>query len=383
MKKIDCLKKNECTGCYCCKNICPVNAITLVEDEEGFLYPKIDSKKCINCGLCYKSCPSINKINYNKINDSYIAVSKKDSIISTSGGIFPLLANYVLNLDGYVCGAIIDENNTIKHVVSNDINVINKMRGSKYTQSIIDNVYIEIRNLLNSNKYCLFTGTPCQVAGLKKFLKSENDKLICVDLICHGVSNQKFLKEDIKRKYNNALLVGFRQKNKFEGSTYKMKLIDNGKIINKYYYEDAYYNSFMKAYSFRESCYNCLYSISKRVGDITIGDSSCYLNNKQFKYDNSVSLVLINTKKGKDIFNNIKSNLKFDSTFLEQEILNNEQLHKPSNRPLERNNIFNDLKLLDYNSFEKKYTEKLSCVDIIKRDFKRLIPQKIKRAIKK
>lgn len=383
MRKIDCLTKEQCTGCSCCKNVCPTNAITFAEDHEGFLYPNIDYDKCIDCGLCYKTCPSIKQNNLNAIKNAYVAINTKDNRLSTSGGIFPLLVDFILKHKGYVCGTIIDEDNTIKHVVSNDLNVISKMRGSKYTQSSIEGTFSEIKKILDSGKYCLFTGTPCQVAGLKSYLKGENNKLICVDIVCHGVSNQKFLKKNIKEKYKNAKLISFREKNIFEGSVYKICFKKNNKTIKKYYYEDAYYESFMRGISFRESCYKCHYATSKRIGDITIGDSACYRNNEIFKYDSAPSIVLINTDKGKFVFDNIKNKLKYDSADLEKEIKNNEQLNKPTERKKERDEIFVDLNTMNYDLFYKKYVSNLNFNGTIKRDIKRLIPQKIKRFIKK
>ncbi len=209
MNNINCVteEKNKCFGCRACYNICPVKAITMQEDGEGFFYPVIDSSKCTSCGLCKNSCPSLEKsetYNNNGKNPDCYAVMADDEtrFVSSSGGAFTLIANYILEKGGYVCGAAFVGQN-VRHIIIDKKEDMYKLRGSKYVQSDTNTVYSQIKDLLKLDKFVLFTGTPCQVAGLYNFLGKNYDKLYTVDLICHGVPPQKvfdvYLKETLQK----------------------------------------------------------------------------------------------------------------------------------------------------------------------------------------
>ena len=210
---IDKLKKEECTACAACVNICPKKCISMKEDEEGFEYPRIDFEKCIQCGLCEKICPILNKQKKEKYTDKpsvYAAWSLDEEIRfnSTSGGVFSELAKAILEKNGYVCGARYNENNMIEHTVINKKEDLEKIRQSKYAQSSIGKVYIKIKELLEKDNFVLFCGTPCECAGLSNFLKKDYEKLYLCDFVCRGSNSPKVYKkflEYLEKKYKSKI----------------------------------------------------------------------------------------------------------------------------------------------------------------------------------
>lgn len=181
------ISKSFCTGCGCCCNVCPKNAISMKIDNDGFRYPVIAKEKCVDCGLCKKKCPVFSKTKAKEINECYAAYNKNDEVLmlSSSGGIFYLLALSILKENGIVIGAMFDNNKLVHMIVDNKKDLV-KLMGSKYLQSNMDDIYKKVKIEVQSRKI-LFVGTPCQVAGLKSYVGEDNENLICVDLICHGV----------------------------------------------------------------------------------------------------------------------------------------------------------------------------------------------------
>ena len=198
MKKIDTLEKKDCSGCMACMNICPKNAIMMKEDKNGFKYPKIDEKLCIDCGLCSKACPVINKLKENLYNIKVYACKNKDENIrkkSSSGGLFTLFAKYILDQEGVVFGAKYDENLRVIHDYIEKDDNINEFRGSKYVQSDINSTYAKAKKFLSNGRKVLFTGTPCQIEGLITYLGKNYSNLYTQDFICHGVPSPKVWKK--------------------------------------------------------------------------------------------------------------------------------------------------------------------------------------------
>lgn len=182
--------KENCCGCYACYNVCPKQCITMKTDNEGFWYPDIDKDKCVNCNLCEKVCPIVNPVQRNESLKLSYAVQNKDDAVrlsSSSGGMFHLLAESIIKQDGVVYGAGFDKDFSVKHIRINKIEEIQLLQGSKYLQSDIGNIYKQVKKDLKENKQVLFTGTPCQVEGLKSFLGREENNLLTMDFICHGV----------------------------------------------------------------------------------------------------------------------------------------------------------------------------------------------------
>ena len=203
-------EKKDCSGCNACFHICPKNAIDMVDDEKGFKYPKVDDRKCIECNKCIKVCPL--KKNLEKIDQIGVyAIKNKNEEIrlkSSSGGFFNELCEYVINNEGYVFGAAYDENFDVYHMGTNDLKESQKFKGSKYVKSDINDTYVEVKEFLKKDKLVLYSGTPCQIHGLKSYLgKINQDKLITCDNVCHGTPSPKIFKEykktNITDKKNN------------------------------------------------------------------------------------------------------------------------------------------------------------------------------------
>ena len=309
--------KSKCCGCTACINVCPQKCIKMVEDEEGFKYPQVDKSKCTNCGLCERICPVLNtKINEENINQSYCIRSKEKDILlnSTSGGFFTSLANYVLDNDGIVIGVSLEEG-IVKHIIvdSNTRNNLEKTRGSKYVQSDLSFIYSSVKEYLQKGKMVCFSGTPCQVNGLLKFVMKPYDNLITVDVICHGVSSPKLLEEYIKyqelkhkRKIKNII---FRNKTYgYHSGTMKVTF-DSSKEYYGSARTDLMLKSFFSEISSRPSCYNCAFKSDNHPSDFTIFD--CWHASDLVEGlkddDKGYTNLFVNTSKGIKIFENISN----------------------------------------------------------------------------
>lgn len=294
------LKKDLCSGCEACYSICPRNAITMEENSEGFRYPVIDKALCTNCGLCEKICHGEKFIN-NKNPECYAYMADDDiRKKSASGGVFPVLAYHFINNGGYVCGAVWDSDWSVKHIVSNKAEDIEKMRSSKYLQSRIENCYKEIKALLDRGTKVLFTGTPCQVNGLKSFLRKDYKNLFCVDLICHGVPSAKVFKKYLQENFQNVEYFNFRDKGR-NGWGVEPAIIANGGT--KIYIDDCdYYKLFLANSIFRKCCTQCNFNRIPRQGDITIGDF-CGIANYKKKMDDGIgtSVITVNNTNGQQL----------------------------------------------------------------------------------
>lgn len=350
--KIQLASKDECTGCNACYSICPNNAIMMEEDKNGFLYPVINSEKCTDCGLCQKTCPVINKNIPKKLYQKCFAAMAEDNIRqnSSSGGVFFLLADYILSNNGYVCGAAFDyETLSTKHIIVDKKENLHLLQSSKYTQSDVNNCFKDIKKLLTSNKTVLFSGTPCQIAGLLYYLNNKNTKnLITIDLICKGVPPSK-----VHKKY---LKENFSEDEKIQYLTFRSKLsgwspcsLTEIQTNNQLYRSPSTRDYFMKAFiqnlSIRKSCHNCTFATLKRQSDITIGDFWWIEKYDKSLNDNKgTSLVLTNTDKGKKLFNQIEKNLKISKKIpIRIATKYNGSLNKPSKSHRNRELFFNNL----------------------------------------
>lgn len=302
----------NCTGCGACANVCPVGAIEMRANSEGFLYPHIDQTKCVNCGLCAKTCPVNNYKHSDSEKPLCYAAMAKDSIRakSSSGGIFGVLAQYILKQNGLVCGAAWNtENRCVEHIIIQSLDDLSKLQSSKYIQSDTKKVYKEIKTALNSGKTVLFTGTPCQNAGVRAVC-GDNDNLYCVDIVCHGTPSPK-----VFRKYLDELnLEGDFIKTDFRDKVDGWKpahTITTTTTTDKHSChadKDDFMLAFLKNFCLRKSCGRCPFNRLPRQGDLTIGD----FWGVKSKYDDKrgTSVVLANNPHGQELLSKIKHKLK-------------------------------------------------------------------------
>lgn len=328
-------EKNKCTGCFACYNICPKKAIEMIEDDNGFIYPQINKEKCIDCGLCKKVCPTINKVEMQEPIKCYAAYSKNKEIReeSTSGGVATTISNAFINNGGIVYGAAFTTNCNIEHIRITNPKDLHKLQGSKYAHSYINNTYELVKKDLIKKENVLFFGTPCQIAGLKKYLMKEYDNLFLIDIICHGVPSQKYLKEEVLRiiNTNDIERVNFRNNN-----NYGIYIVKDNEILNSGdNKQKAYVDAFKMCLSLRENCYKCIYAGSKRISDITIGDF--WGLSKESKYykdrDKGISVVIINNNKGEKILKEYNDNFDLEEREYKEAVTGNTQLMHPAPKP--------------------------------------------------
>lgn len=377
------IRKEDCTGCDACLCACPVHAIRNKADEEGFLYPDIEEEKCVHCGLCINACPvwSMPPLNIEKYAYAAYAKDKDEHCTSSSGGIYAVFARYVLENDGYICGAAFDESLTLKHLLSNQEKDLEIIKGTKYVQSEVGSVFSQIEKVVKEEKQVLFCGTPCQVGGLKSYLKRDYDNLLTIDLICHGVPSPMVLKMYLSELQKDNTVVGMSFRNKTEGisNVYLDYYLMNGEVIQEKYEDSEFIKGFIQNLTIRPSCFNCEFKGQDRCSDITIGDF-WGLNDyhPEMITNMGTSAVLIHTKKGKWFFNQIQPNINcveskpeyvaFWNTCLEQSVEKNprrDEFFKRINMMSIKDNI-NDLYIvptnIKKNSLAKKILRKIKGV---------------------
>lgn len=377
--------KSKCSGCYACYNICPKNAIEMIQDEKGFLYPKVIKEKCINCGLCDKICPIINKTEILNSPQAFAAYNKDEKVRkeSSSGGIFTLLAEKILEQEGVVFGAKFDENFNVIHSYIERKEDLEVFRGSKYVQSKIVDTYKKAEEFLKDDRLVLFTGTPCQIEGLKAFLRKDYDNLYTQDLICHGVPSpkawRKYLEFHEKKDGSRPMRINFRQKD--DGwNLYALLLQYNNNAYKTNHNDDLFMQTFLQNVCLRDSCYDCSFKSKHRKSDITLADFwGIDQVLPEMNDDKGTSLVIINSEKGEKLFNEIKEKLVLKETNLEKAINFNKSMIKSVVIPKTRESFFKDLDQLEFDKLAKKYTSQRSIIRRILSKCKRILIKIIKR----
>lgn len=363
-------KKEGCSGCGACENSCPQKAIEMKEDEECFLYPNINKQKCTECNICRNICPNNRSYEYKYSKLFAYAcknISKSERLKSSSGGVFSLLAKNILKQGGCVFGAAYSDYD-VRHIKIDNEKDLNKLRGSKYVQSIIGDCYSLAKNELEIGRKVLFSGVPCQIEGLKAFLGNNYPNLYCVSVICHGVPSKKVFLKNIKEleKKQNDVLVEINFRNKEQGwKNYQVEYIFKNKSIKKKIWEDSFMIGFLKNYYLRQLCYDCEYRLFKKsTADIILGDFwGIDIEDENFDDDNGVSAVIVNSEKGHEVFEKIKNNMIFKTVKVEQIYKHNTCLKEAIALNKERFEFFG---LLEKNGFDfvikylrKKEDEKL------------------------
>lgn len=310
------INKKECCGCTACMHICPLKCITMQEDEEGFLYPIVEKEKCIHCHQCEKVCPIQNKSILNKKTETFVGYSKDEEIRkqSSSGGIFSVLAEWILQQNGVIFGAAFDEEFEVRHIAIETKEELSKLRGSKYVESRLENVYPEARQYLEMKRIVLFTGTACQIAGLKKYLNKEYENLYTVDVLCHGVPSSKIWRMYLEEKRNqyHASIEKFEFRNKKNGwNNFFINIaFSNKQQYSVHFFEDEYMRLFLGNIDLRPSCYECHFKGFPRTSDMTIGDGwGIEKLMPDMNDDKGVSIILLHSTKGEKMLEAIRNKL--------------------------------------------------------------------------
>ena len=301
-------ESNSCCGCAACVHICPKHSISLQEDKDGFLYPKVDMGTCIDCGLCEKVCPMINQESECLPLATYAAKNDNETVRlrSSSGGIFTLLAESVIGEGGVVFGARFNEDWEVVHDYTDTIEGLEPFRGSKYVQSCMGESYRQVENFLKADRKVMFTGTPCQIAGLRKFLRKDYNTLLTIEVVCHGAPAplvwRTYLNNEITKCGTDLSGVeGINFRDKLTGwKTYSLSVKLSKNIVSSSLSKDNdYMRAFLSNLSLRKSCYNCRAKSGKSGADITIGDFWGIENIRpEIDDDKGLSLVLVNSPKG-------------------------------------------------------------------------------------
>ena len=360
--------KAECYGCGACFQICPVQAIEMVQDSAGFLYPKIKKEKCVSCGLCQRVCIAENPLNYNVPKEVWAGYNIKCDIRkkSASGGAFDAITRSVSE-DTHVFGVEWNSRSSAVHSCAKACDAYERFHKSKYIQSNTGTTYEQAKKLLNQDEQVVFIGTPCQIEGLKRYLGKTYKKLICVDLVCHGVPSSKILEKylkDSENAKNRIIRIEFRhkelRKEKWDSKCAKL-VYESGKEKIVDYDSSSFLRGFANGLFFRDSCGECLFARKERVSDLTIGD--CWgIEGELSEMDvhQGISLILVNTEKGKLISEQLGKFMELYPIKLETAVLGNARLRSPDKGHKMRKEFFSQLDNVNFEKLVQKYIPKIS-----------------------
>lgn len=355
-------EKNKCCGCHACYNSCPKQCITMKVDEEGFLYPSVNQENCIECGLCERVCPMLDEEIRPIPIEAYAAQSKDDEMLfnSSSGGIFSELALKTIDKGGVVFGAgFSTDYKEVYHISIDNSTELAKLRTSKYVQSKIGESYQEVKKLLEAGIDVLFSGVPCQILGLKKYIGKEYENLTCIDVICHGVPSTELWKRyllNLEQTYQGEISdVNFRHK-KYGWKDFGVNKSSDGVEIFVSKNTDPYMQMFLRNYSLRPSCYSCQAKVNGSDADITLGDF-WGIDNVVPDMDDGrgTSAVLINTIKGQQLFKEVSNSIKTSKVSYDDVRKYNSPIYKSVVKPLERDAFFVDMNELTFDELAAKY----------------------------
>lgn len=366
----------SCTVCTECLSKCVADAIEIKENEQGFEQAYINKEKCIGCNKCINECTqNINSYELKNEKIQFFGAINKDKDIlvqSSSGGVFYELAKEFIADGGYVCGCIID-NMVVKHIISNNLNDVKKMMGSKYVRSDTTLVFKSIESVLNDSTKVLFSGTPCQVHAVKNYFKHDKNKnnIYTIDLICHGVTSPKlyniYIKDLEKKEKKKIVNMKFRskEKNKDNQNPFRLEIeFENGKKIIKSNLDSWYYYLFLRGDLYQSSCYECKYANCNRYADITLGDYWGGYKIHNIDKQNGFSLVMTNTSAGRFIFDKVKDKFELYKTNIDNARACNKQLSEPSKYSKNRDQLLkfvkqSNLKKIKYIHFKQTFFPKI------------------------
>ncbi len=368
---IDIKDKKDCCGCGSCMQSCPSNCIQMLEDREGFRYPVVKKELCIECGSCHKSCPVSKGVLRDRARDvpaAYAAVNKDREIrnVSSSGGVFTLFSQYILEKRGIIFGAAMTEGcKRVIHVGIENEKDLGMLRGSKYVESDIGNTYKYAEKELKQGRMVLFSGTPCQIAGLKAYLKNDYDNLLLVEIICHGVPSPQLWRKHVsyieKKLGSSSAEVNFRKKtsqfSREHGRLLLWMKAENNKVYQAFEDKDPFYCFFLRNLCLRPSCYHCHFKGENSRADITIGD---FWGRERvvpdFETEGDLSLVLLHSEKGKMVFEAVKEDMKIQQTEYKAAVAYNSAYIRSVHCPEDRGQFFDDLHVFSYQKLIRQYS---------------------------
>lgn len=380
----------KCTGCGACVQRCPKRCISWTEREFGFRYPQIDKDACVNCGQCEKVCPIDKALEVSAEQKAYAAVHKDDEVLakSTSGGAFTAIADAVFAQGGIVYGAAMLDGMQVKHIRTSGKDDFEGLRSSKYLQSDTGTTYQMVEQDLKQGKTVLYSGTPCQIDGLKNFLGKDYENLYTVDIVCHGVGSQAYFDKYMdyaRERYGKIKALRFRSK-EYAGWSCGggVVVVDSSDCLKKIPYRDFdnyYYSYFLSRDIYRKSCYSCKYANTNRVGDFTLGDYwGVEALNLPLQTKNGCSLLLVNNRHAMLLLDEIESLDRVETT-VEQAAHCNKQLNAPSKLMDSRQNRIGEYESMSGQQIQKEYL-KNHRKTVVKGQLKALMPYKLKLLIR-
>jgi len=356
--------KIECCGCWACVNVCAHHSISMVEDNEGYRYPKINSHTCTNCGMCESVCPIPHSVPDTK-NDNdetqkaFLAQHRDEEILqqSTSGGAFSAIAKWVIDKGGVVYGAAFNEQMEVTHRMVEKVEDLKLFRNSKYVQSLIGNTYKEAKKHLATGRYVCFSGTPCQLEGLLNYLRKPYERLIAVDVVCRAVPSPLVLRKYLAMQGKHLNFSNVRFRDKYHGYKYScMSLTGKDKEYHEGIDTDYYLRSFFAGINLRPSCTDCKFRSPLRRTDFTIWDCfDIYKFNSKLDNDKGVTRILAHTLKAQNILKDISDELKLVEVEVDKAIEGVKEFRKSPTPHPQRTNFFADFRRMDTEECFKKY----------------------------
>lgn len=363
--------RKECVGCTACVNVCPKQCIEMEKDLYGFAYPEVvHPLNCVKCGMCEKACPVLKEsIVINECPDAYAALSRDESVRmeSSSGGVFTELAKRIISQSGVVYGASYDEYFGVCHYCVDNANDLYRLRGAKYAESNLGITFQEILKRLQQGQFVLFSGTPCQVAGLKSFVRKDFDNLFCVDFVCHGVPSpvawQSYIEYRAKEDAAGELPCNINLRSKTTGwSKYQYSNVfeyGNGRQYSALSSQSLFMKLFVNDYISRPSCENCKFKGYSRVSDITLGDFwGIWDIDPEMDDNKGTSVVLLQSEKGKRLWEEIKDKIKYKQVTLEQASQYNPSMIVVSKAKQNREDVLERIRTGKIGSCEELFVQK-------------------------
>lgn len=347
-------KKELCTGCGACASVCPKGCIQLVEDEEGFLQPKIDKEACIRCHQCENTCPVLNPpmipVGFETQAFAAVNMDEKVRMRSSSGGVFRVLANNIVEQGGVVFGARFDKNWEVVHDCAETIEGVEAFMRSKYVQSRVGDTYRQAKQFLEQGRQVLYSGTPCQIGGLHKYLGKDYPNLLSVDLVCHGVPSPKVWRKYLSWYTNGERVVDVNFRDKENGwRGYSMFVATESTIRREKRSTNQFMAGFLKDIYLRRSCYNCKFRSVHRIADITLADYWGVHNVcPEMHDDKGTSIVFVHSNKAMEVLESVRDKMKLCQQDVGQAAANNPPMTCSMQMPLKRKDFFNALNLFGF-----------------------------------